>query len=251
MRAFVDDEEDRYEKPKRSRDVEMTLGGGTVVLFVLGLLLVCGLCFGAGYFVGHRAPAQVATDAGTAAGSQSSSQAGGSIPKPSANSQPVAPPPVVDASQAATDAQPGTGDAQLSAAAVTIPAVSAPGANRAAAPAVTAPQARPAPQAASAPAASQAAAQAQAHPAAAPPQTHAASAPTAGAQLMVQIAAVSHPEDAEVLIGALRKHGYTVTARHESDNLIHERIGPFRTHDEAESWRLKLLNDGYNAMIQP
>ena len=45
---------------------------------------------------------------------------------------------------------------------------------------------------------------------------------------MVQIAAVSNPEDASVLTNALRKRGYTVTARREpADGLIHVRIGPF------------------------
>jgi cell division septation protein DedD len=29
------------------------------------------------------------------------------------------------------------------------------------------------------------------------------------------------------------------------------RIGPFKTRDEAEIWRQKLLNDGYNAIVQP
>ena len=68
----------------------------------------------------------------------------------------------------------------------------------------------------------------------------------------VQIAAVSHVEDAEVLTNALRRRGYTVTPRREpADNLIHVRIGPFVTQAEASNWRMKLLNDGYNAIIQP
>jgi cell division septation protein DedD len=70
--------------------------------------------------------------------------------------------------------------------------------------------------------------------------------------LMVQIAAVSQQEDAEVLMSALRRHGYPVAARREPlDGLIHVRIGPFKSRDEAEKWRQKLLNDGYNAMVQP
>jgi cell division septation protein DedD len=69
---------------------------------------------------------------------------------------------------------------------------------------------------------------------------------------MVQIAAVSHQEDADVLVGALRKRGYAVSARRDPvDSLIHVRIGPFNDRDEANRWRTKLLNDGYNAMIQP
>jgi DedD protein len=73
-----------------------------------------------------------------------------------------------------------------------------------------------------------------------------------GSALMVQIAAVSNPEDADVLVNALRKRGYAVTAhRDAADGLIHVRIGPFSNRNEANNWRLKLLNDGYNAIVQP
>jgi cell division septation protein DedD len=69
---------------------------------------------------------------------------------------------------------------------------------------------------------------------------------------MVQIAAVSHQEDADVLADALRKRGYAVSARRDpGDTLIHVRIGPFSSRADADRWRLKLLNDGYNAMIMP
>jgi cell division septation protein DedD len=70
--------------------------------------------------------------------------------------------------------------------------------------------------------------------------------------LMVQIAAVSNPEDASVLTSALRKRGYAVTAlRGPADNLIHVAIGPFYSRDEANRWRVMLLNDGYTAIIKP
>jgi cell division septation protein DedD len=69
---------------------------------------------------------------------------------------------------------------------------------------------------------------------------------------MVQIAAVSHQEDADVLVNALRKRGYGVTARREpADGLVHVRIGPFTSRDEANRWRQKLMDDGYNAIMQP
>jgi len=72
------------------------------------------------------------------------------------------------------------------------------------------------------------------------------------AQLMVQIAAVANPEDAGVLVAALRKRGYSVIATREpADGLIHVRIGPFTSRDEANRWRDKLLSDGYNAVVQP
>ena len=68
---------------------------------------------------------------------------------------------------------------------------------------------------------------------------------------MVQIAAVSRTEDADVLLGALKKRGYTVTARRElGDNLIHVQTGPFTSRNDANAMRQKLLNDGYNAIVQ-
>jgi cell division septation protein DedD len=69
---------------------------------------------------------------------------------------------------------------------------------------------------------------------------------------MVQIAAVSNPEDANVLTNALRARGYTVNQRREPvDGMIHVRIGPFGSREEANHWRDKLLGDGYNAQVQP
>jgi len=69
--------------------------------------------------------------------------------------------------------------------------------------------------------------------------------------LMVQIAAVSHKEDADVLVGALRKHGYAVNVHRDlADNLLHVRIGPFTNTNDANAMRQKLLNDGYNASVQ-
>jgi cell division septation protein DedD len=69
--------------------------------------------------------------------------------------------------------------------------------------------------------------------------------------LMVQVATVPYREDAEVLVTALRKRGYAATANAgTSDNQIHVRVGPFTSHADAEATRQKLLNDGYNAIVQ-
>jgi DedD protein len=68
---------------------------------------------------------------------------------------------------------------------------------------------------------------------------------------MVQIAAVSNPADADVLINALHKRGYSVNARHEpADALIHVQIGPFSSRADAVAMRQKLLGDGYNAILK-
>ena len=79
-----------------------------------------------------------------------------------------------------------------------------------------------------------------------------ASVPRSQAQgWMVQIAAVSHSEDAQVLVDALRRRGYSVTARRDAgDNLIHVQTGPFVNRNDANAMRQKLLNDGYNAIVQ-
>ncbi len=70
--------------------------------------------------------------------------------------------------------------------------------------------------------------------------------------LMVQIAAVSHQEDADVLVAALRKHGYAVAVRRDlTDSLLHVQIGPFTNRTDANTMRQKLLNDGYNAIVEP
>ncbi len=240
MRGVFDDEE--FEQVKPGRDAELTLSAGTLLMLFVGLVLVCGLCFGLGYFVGHRgAEAAVAAGQPPAAAAQASSQAGGSVPKPSATAPAAVPQPA----PADAPSQPDSSGLPQSAAAVANPVGTPQAANSSASAASSNGQlqVRPALPAMagaqqSAPATSAAPVQPAILPQAVP--------------LMVQIAAVSHVEDAKVLSDALRKRGYAVTARREpADDLIHVRIGPFATRDEANRWRMKLLDDGYNAMIQP
>jgi cell division septation protein DedD len=70
--------------------------------------------------------------------------------------------------------------------------------------------------------------------------------------IMVQIVTVSHQEDADVLVGALHKRGYAVTAlRNPVDNQFHVRVGPFSNRNDANAVRQKLLRDGCNAIVQP
>ena len=72
-----------------------------------------------------------------------------------------------------------------------------------------------------------------------------------GSGIMVQIASVSHAEDADVLVGALRKRGYAVSSRRDpADGLLHVEVGPFANRTDAYAARQKLLNDGYNAIVQ-
>ena len=48
-----------------------------------------------------------------------------------------------------------------------------------------------------------------------------------------------------------RRRGYSVTARrNNADTLIHVQTGPFVNRNDANSVRQKLLNDGYNAIVE-
>lgn len=263
MRGYFDEEPEERKPHAARRDAELTLGAGTLLGIFFALVLLCGLCFGLGYEVGRGGvPSQITLPAGTPA--KPETPANGAA-KPQAAQQAAAEP-ATDPGQTATSetataqaphdmAAPAPARAEPSRPAVVpVPQPGKPAQQpQSKQPQIKIVQAAPPP------------AKAPARPAAMPPlqsypqqkQTNAAYTPggssygSAGsAQLMVQIAAVSNPEDGDVLVSALRKRGYSVSARHEADNLIHVRIGPFASRDEANRWRQKLLNDGYNAQVQ-
>jgi DedD protein len=245
MRGVFDD---REQEPVEARgDAELTLGSGALLAIGLGLLLLCGLFFGLGYAIGHRGSAvspAATTPPEQQAATGAQPLASASLAKPSATPQAAQAATLqpVDASQPPADVS-----APASAAAPAPPELpqssTEPGA----------PQIRPALTPAvesNAPAQPGAAPANTVRPAFAPAAQPVAT-PAGAGSLMVQIAAVSSVEDAQVLANALRKRGYAVSARREpADNLIHVRIGPFATPAEANSWKMRLLNDGYNAIVQ-
>ena len=236
--------EDEYlEQRKSSGDTEFTHRAGTMLLLSAGFVVVCGLCFGLGYIVGHRGAASQ-TAAQRTDDVPPNPQTSSSQQKPSARAQAAVP--VLSQSMLQTGGSPqpvATDLPQSSAAAV--PTAAAQNST----PATGQPQVHPALPSATTAAQPSIIYTSRLATTQAQPQARPASIPGAAA-LWVQIAAVSHVEDAQVLTAALRKHGYTVTPRREADNLIHVRIGPFNTSDEANRWRVKLLDDGYNAEIQ-
>jgi DedD protein len=84
-----------------------------------------------------------------------------------------------------------------------------------------------------------------------PPTEKPAATSTVPTIYIVQIAAVSHREDAETLIANLKLRGYDVAIREESqDKLLHVQIGPFTTRKDADAMRQHLLADGYNAIVK-
>lgn len=241
-RYFEEDDDAELDDPRLSeprRDTEVTLSWGALLAMCLGLLAICAVCFGLGYAVGHRGstPAHATASLQSNAPDQEPLHGSGSVPKPSANAQAAVTPPAGSTMPVATEggasaetAAPGSGagvpgnpreSAPAGSASIPLPVRPALGAN---APEPSRTNAMPNVQAAL---------------------------PSANS-LMVQVAAVKNEEDAGVLTNALRRRGYPVIShRDPADGLIHVRIGPFPTREEANQWRMKLLNDGYNAIVQP
>ncbi|HWB31742.1 MAG TPA: SPOR domain-containing protein [Acidobacteriaceae bacterium] len=94
-------------------------------------------------------------------------------------------------------------------------------------------------------------------PAAATPAAAAATsaAPVAPAvapgTFVVQVAAVSSQDVANILVSSLEKKGYAVAVRQETqDKLLHVQIGPFNNRKDAEAMRQRVLADGFNAIVK-
>lgn len=68
--------------------------------------------------------------------------------------------------------------------------------------------------------------------------------------LVVQIAAMSRQDDAEVLASSLRKHGFATSIRNDAqDSLYHVQVGPYQ-RNVALAARQKLIANGYNAVLK-
>ncbi len=222
-----------HDDPSLSRqDRELTLGTGTILGIFFGLVVLCGACFGVGYTMGHKSaptPLTIADASPDAAGGSNG------IPKPSAGSPLdglTSTPPVAIAPPAAT----------------AVPAPKpAPVVRKPPPPAVITDDDDPTP--ASSTVSARTPTVKPVAPTALLPSV--AAAPSSPGSIMVQVAAVSHQEDADLLIGALRARGYAVAARSSvGDSLIHVQVGPFSSKPAAEAMRQKLMADGYNALLK-
>lgn len=234
-----DRDHDRDQDDKQ--DAELTLGIGSLLGIFFGVVLVCGVFFGFGYSLGRHNP--------PSAPAQADAAPVGKHPRGRPNSSP----PEEPASDAAAPQA-----ASADAANPNFPAnYQPPSPDEAAVPArtehlrsggtrvvesdtpenvlTTAEPPRP-------------------HVAPAKPRPIPASAPalpTSAPALVVQIAAVSRREDAEVLSTALRKHGFSPTVRNGlADSFYHVQVGPFTDRALAETTKQKLLADGYNAILK-
>ncbi len=73
----------------------------------------------------------------------------------------------------------------------------------------------------------------------------------AGGSFMVQVAAVSKQEDADILRTALQKKQYPAfISSAAGDPLFHVQVGPFSDKKDADAMRNRLAADGYNAIVK-
>ncbi len=217
MSHLLDDDDDDLHGHQNHR--ELTLSTGTVLSIFLGLALSWALFFGFGYHMGGKAHPTAQTQASDSPDPATSTNFNSFKPAPGspANSYPPSSPP----------ANTGSGPIQ------TVPPAAASHIDSTTPPDPTATAEKPAPIALhpTAPAAT------------APPLSNTGT-------FVVQVAAVSHQEDADLLVGALHSKGYSVSAHPGADNLVHIQVGPFNSRKEAESMRQQLLSDGYNAIVK-
>jgi DedD protein len=228
-------DEEELEQAAKGRDTELTLGAGMLLALGLGLVLLCVVCFGFGYAVGHHV-APVASVGAAQAVTQSPIQPVSSTAKPAART--TAPPaPATDPTSASVSniAAIQTSKTAPEAGGKKTVALNTDG---------------PSSQSQVKPALAGQGASVQSGQSSSSLHVQPALSQIQG--WMVQIAAVSHPEDAEVLVNALKRRGYAVTVRRDvADNLLHVQTGPFTNRNDADGMRQKLLNDGYNAIVQP
>ena len=204
------------------QDTEITLGTGRLLGLFFALVALCGVFFGVGFTLGRNA-----------AGSQTAATM--IMPAPTASAPAVKPSAArtADAKADCTDpngcaAPAGTDELSF------YKAVEQKDPNAQLQPA--APAAAPATDAQ--PAAAQS------------PAPELANAATATGY-MVQVAAVTKEEDADALVGALRKKQYPVfVATLPSDKLYHVQVGPFVDVKEADAMKQKLVSDGYNPIVK-
>lgn len=205
------DDDDDDEQDRNER--ELTLSTGMILGIFLGLILLCGLFFGFGYKMGSHKP-MPPVQAATSENSPTPAATFESF-KPAAGSPAGAgssSQPSRVASEPSTDSADRSSNVDRS------------------------------------PEASRENSAAASHN---PPPAPAASAPISGGGFNVQVAAVSHQEDAELLVNALRAKGYPVSAHTEpQDKFFHIQVGPYASRKDAEAAKQKLVADGYQPIVK-
>jgi DedD protein len=220
---YQNDDDLQELRDSRGQDREISLGTTTILGIFFALALLCAVFFGFGYSLGKRSSLPVVSAAELPALSSESS-----ISKPAPGSPTIRSAstsitiPVDNAAQTAEGpTTPSSETTQPAPALTRVKAVAA--------------DFRPDPPI---------------KPATLKPAATSITPATPGAPV-VQVAAVSHQEDADVLINALKHRGYNVAIHHEpQDKLLHVQIGPFPTKKDADAMKQRLQTDGYNAIVK-
>lgn len=234
MKTLFDTDEEEEVESKAS---EITLSTASLLGIFFGLVLICGVFFGFGYSLGR----------GMGSGSQakvSETQPAGAEDTTAVTNSPapaLAPDPVAAPVTTAQLDSPQSDSAQVS----HLPTVKAETANQGIAKPETAEEdapAKPVTPVSSKPSPGKEA----------PAYTPQVDTPSSyGGKPVVQIAAVTRPQDAYTLVSALRKHGYGAVIHSDpQDKLLHVQVGPFADRTQASAMQQKLLSDGYNAIIK-
>ena len=97
--------------------------------------------------------------------------------------------------------------------------------------------------------------QAPAKPAAIPENPSAPAAGEVGVGITLQVVALRTKADADALVGILKGRGYPVFLvtpeyAHADDNLYRVLVGPFKTREDADKVRVKLVQDGFKPFIR-
>jgi len=195
-----------------SQDTEVTLGTGKMLVLFFGLVVVCAVFFGLGFSIGRNS-------------AKSETSSGDAIVSPAAANPAVRPSGVRSTSPTSSSSD------QLT----FYKSVAQKNAN---------------PQMATKESESGSSTPEENTGKHATPNLTAAAPPQNG--YYVQVAAVSKQEDAEALVGALKKKQYAAFAASNSpsDKLFHVQVGPFADIKDAETTRSKLINDGYNPILK-
>jgi len=231
QRFDEDDEDGRYTRSESARDRpswdsryrdddgpgdpargerELTLSTASIAFIFFAIVLLCGVCFGFGYSLGHRRP-----------------------PTPALAPAADTPPPAPAAVETFNNFKPPAGS----------PANAPPTRPTPAATPLSAPN-KPVPQPSPQPAPIVRVPPAE-HTQPAPPAPSPGS-----FVVQVAAISSARPDDADLLANGLRARGYAVTTHPEADHLIHVQVGPFTTRKDAEAMAHRLQADGYQPYIK-
>ncbi|HVP64569.1 MAG TPA: SPOR domain-containing protein [candidate division Zixibacteria bacterium] len=196
------------------QDKEITLGAGKLLGFFFAIVALCAISFGIGYKLGRGSANPTPGSLIPEAGAQPAPTTG--APKPIAGQT---------ATAKGSDCPTGTDCSQQSAATQDLSFYKAVEQKQAST------QLTPPPE------------PVKAAPAELKPITNTG--------YMVQIAAVSKHEDAEVLRDALQRKQYPVViTQAPTDKFFHVQVGPFANAKDADAMRTRLVNDGYNPILK-